>query len=127
MTNLSSAVGDVRRFVAGSRDQTAEQIQRLANVTQNLVDHKLDLENMLHVAPNAIANGYNIYNPDTGAHRRAVRVEQLLQSDAVLCDAIAAVDERHVGRDSETVRAEPRSRAATRSASTTCRSRSTRT
>ena len=26
----------------------------------------MDLENVLHVAPNAFANGYNIYNPDTG-------------------------------------------------------------
>ncbi len=67
LTDLSAAVGEVQRFVAGSRDQTAEQIQRLANVTQNLVDHKIDLENVLHVAPNAFANDYNIYNPDNGA------------------------------------------------------------
>ncbi len=32
-------------------------------MTQNLVDHKTDLENVLHVTPNAIANGYNIYDP----------------------------------------------------------------
>jgi len=30
----------VQRFIAGSRDQTSEQIARLANVTQNLVDHQ---------------------------------------------------------------------------------------
>ena len=58
----------MQRFIAGSRDQTAEQIQRLANVTQILVDNKMALENVLHVAPNALANAYNIYNPDTGEH-----------------------------------------------------------
>ena len=61
---LSSAVGDVQRFVAGSRDQTVEQLQRLTNVTQNLVDHKLDIENLIHAAPNALANAYDIYDPD---------------------------------------------------------------
>ena len=67
LTNLSSAVVDVQRFIAGSRNQTAEQLQRLSNVTKNLADNKLVVENLLHVAPNAIGNAYNIYNPDTRA------------------------------------------------------------
>ncbi|MBU9765928.1 MCE family protein [Mycobacterium sp. TNTM28] len=67
LTNLSVAVGEVQRFVAGTRDQTSEQVQRLANVTQTLVDNKMNIENLLHIAPNAFMNGYNIYNPDTGS------------------------------------------------------------
>jgi virulence factor Mce-like protein len=67
LTNLSEAVGETKRFIAGSRDQTAEQIQRLANVTQSLADNSMTLKNVLHVAPNAIGNGNNIYNPDTGS------------------------------------------------------------
>ena len=70
LTNLSTAVGEVQRFIAGSRDQTSEQIQRLADLTQILVDNNMALENVLHVTPNALANGYNIYNPDTGAIKR---------------------------------------------------------
>ncbi len=27
------------------------------------------VENVLHAAPNALVNGYNIYNPDTGGPR----------------------------------------------------------
>ena len=57
LTNLGTAVGEVERFIAGSRNQTAEQLQRLNNVTQNLVDNRAALENVLHVAPNAIASG----------------------------------------------------------------------
>ena len=71
LTNLSVAVGEMQRFVAGTRDQTAEQIQRLGSVTQILVDHRMDLENVLHIAPNAIANAYNIYDP--GRRRPAAR------------------------------------------------------
>jgi len=91
LTNLASAVGEVRRFVAGTRDQTVEQLQRLTNVTQNLVDNKLKLENVLHVAPNAIANGYNIYNPDSGTAVGAFAMSNFADPVSVVCSAIAAV------------------------------------
>lgn len=91
LTNLSTAVGDVQRFIAGSRDQTVEQLQHLTNVTQNLVDNKVKLENVLHVAPNAIANGYNIYNPDSGTAVGAFALSNFADPVAVVCSAIAAV------------------------------------
>jgi len=91
LTNLSSVVGDVQRFIAGTRDQTAEQLQRLNNVTQNLVDNRLKLENVLHVMPNAIANGYNIYSPDTGTAVGAFALANFADPVAVVCTAIAAV------------------------------------
>jgi phospholipid/cholesterol/gamma-HCH transport system substrate-binding protein len=67
LTDLSTAVGEVQRFIAETRDQTSEEIHRLANVTQNLVDHNMALKNILHVAPNAISNFYNDYDPGTGS------------------------------------------------------------
>ena len=91
LTNLGSAVTDVQRFIAGSRDQTAEQLQRLTNVTQNLVDNRTALENVLHVAPNAIANGYNIYNPDSGTAVGAFALSNFADPVSVVCSAIAAV------------------------------------
>ncbi|KUI32492.1 mammalian cell entry protein [Mycobacterium sp. IS-1742] len=66
LAGLSRAVTDVRRFVADSRDATAEQVLRLRNVTQTLVDHQDDLEQVLHVAPSALANSYNMMDPRTG-------------------------------------------------------------
>jgi virulence factor Mce-like protein len=91
LMNLSVAVGDVQRFIAGSRHQTAEQIQRLANVTQNLVDHETDLENILHAAPNAIANGYDIYNPDSGSFVGSFAFNNFSDPAQFLCGGIAAV------------------------------------
>lgn len=67
LTNLSTAVGDVQRFIAGSRDQTSQQIASLADVTQIIVDKHLALENVLHATPNSLANFYSDYNPDTGS------------------------------------------------------------
>ncbi len=92
LKHLSVAVVEVQRFVAGSRDQTAEQIERLGNVTQNLVDHKIDLENILHVAPNAFANGYNIYNPDAGTAVGQFVLNNFSNPVEFICGAIGAIE-----------------------------------
>ncbi|MGE2722131.1 MCE family protein [Mycolicibacterium celeriflavum] len=91
LTYLAEAVGEVQRFIAGSRDQTAEQIQRLGAVTQNLADNRLTLENVLHVAPNAIGNGYNIYNPDTGTMIGGFALANFANPVQLVCSAIGAV------------------------------------
>ncbi|MBX9638574.1 MAG: MCE family protein [Mycobacteriaceae bacterium] len=92
LTDLSSAVGEVQRFIAGSRDQTAEQITRLADLTQILVDNKMALQNVLHVAPNAIANAYNDYDPDVGNVRGGVGVQNLSNPTNAFCSQIGALE-----------------------------------
>jgi phospholipid/cholesterol/gamma-HCH transport system substrate-binding protein len=66
LTDLSSAVGEVQRFIAEVRDPTSEQIARLGDALQPLVDQHMALENILHGAPNALGNFFNDYNADTG-------------------------------------------------------------
>ncbi|WP_460359185.1 MCE family protein [Mycobacterium sp. ZZG] len=92
ITTLSEAVGEVRRFVEGSRNQTAEQVQRLAAVTQVLADDSMVLKNILHAAPNALVNGYNIYNPDTGGPRGSFAMNNFANPVTMICSAIAAVE-----------------------------------
>jgi hypothetical protein len=92
VTNLSSAITDVQRFIAGTRNQTTEQVQRLADVTQNLVDHRTDLENVLHVAPTAIANAYNIWNPDSGDVNGSFVLTNFSNPVQFICGAIGAVE-----------------------------------
>lgn len=92
LTNLSEAIGEVERFIAGSRDATAEQLQRLSNVTQNLVDNRVALENVLHVAPNAFGNGYNIYSPDTGSMVGGFAMANFANPMQVICSAIGAIE-----------------------------------
>jgi phospholipid/cholesterol/gamma-HCH transport system substrate-binding protein len=101
LTNLSSTVGEVQRFIAGSRNQTSEQVQRLANVTQNLVDHRIDIENVLHVSPNAFANGYNIYNPDTGDAVGGFVLNNFTSPLAFICSAIGAVENVTAGESAK--------------------------
>lgn len=91
LTNLSEAVTDVRRFVAGSRDATAEQVQRLRNVTQNLVDHQGDLEQVLHVAPSALANSYNMMDPRTGGASGVFVLNNFSDPTMFFCGMIGAL------------------------------------
>ncbi len=92
LTDLSVAVGEVQRFIAGSRDQTSESIQRLANVTQTVADHRTDLENVLHVGANAFANYYNFYNADTGDDVGAFVLNNFSSPVQFVCSAIGAIE-----------------------------------
>jgi phospholipid/cholesterol/gamma-HCH transport system substrate-binding protein len=91
LRDISDAVGIVQQFVAGTRNQTAEQIQRLANVTQTLADHRIDLENLLHSSPTAFANFYNMYNPDAGTVSGAFALQNFANPMQFICSAIGSV------------------------------------
>jgi phospholipid/cholesterol/gamma-HCH transport system substrate-binding protein len=92
LSSLSVAVNDIKRFVAGSRSQTSEQVARLANVTQILVDNKMTIENILHVSPSALANGYNNYNPMTGTFIGGFAFINFSNPVQLLCGAIGALE-----------------------------------
>ncbi|PRC43102.1 mammalian cell entry protein, partial [Mycobacterium sp. ITM-2017-0098] len=91
LTDLTFAIGEVQRFVAGSRDQTAEQIRSLGQVTQVLVDNRLALENVLHITPNAIANFENIYYPNGGSVTGAFSVSNFSNPVWFVCGLIGGV------------------------------------
>ncbi|KUI37675.1 mammalian cell entry protein [Mycobacterium sp. IS-1496] len=63
---LNQALVDVRDLLDESNDALIGQIGRLADFTQILTDHSEDIEQILHVTPNGLANFYNIYNPAQG-------------------------------------------------------------
>ena len=92
LSDLSVAVGEVHRFVAGTRDQASEQIRSLAAVTQNLADHRIDLENVLHIAPISFSNFYNIYNPDSGSNVGGFVLNNLSNPVGFVCAAIGAIE-----------------------------------
>lgn len=92
LDNLSTAVGEVQRFIAKTRNQTSEQVARLADVTENLAEHHLALENVLHVAPNAFANFYNAYNPDTRSFIGQFAFNFFANPVVFICGQIQAID-----------------------------------
>lgn len=91
LSNLSVAIGEVQRFVVGTRNATAEQVARLADVTQVLVDNKMSLENILHIAPNALANFENIYYPNGGAVSGAFSLVNFANPVYFFCGLIGGI------------------------------------
>jgi phospholipid/cholesterol/gamma-HCH transport system substrate-binding protein len=91
VSELSVAIGEVQRFVAGTRNQTVEQVQHLAAVTQVLVDHRTALENVLHITPNAIANFQNIYYPNGGSVSGAFSLSNFANPVFFLCGLIGGI------------------------------------
>jgi hypothetical protein len=64
----------------------------LADLTQILVDNKMALKNVLHVAPNALANGYNDYDPDVGNIRGGVGIQNFSNPTYAWCSQIGALE-----------------------------------
>lgn len=92
LTNLAEAIGPVQRFIAETRDPAAEQIARLADLTQVLVDQKMALENVLHITPNALANGYNDYSPDSGTVRGSFALNNFTNAQWAMCAQMGAIE-----------------------------------
>lgn len=92
LTNLADAVVTVQDFVGQTRDKASEQVQRLSAVTQTLVDRRTDLEQLLHVAPNAIANTYNMFDPQMGTPTGVFTLANLANPVQFLCGAVGAVE-----------------------------------
>lgn len=92
LSNVAEVVGEVERFVRMSRSQTAEQVQRLANVTQNVVEHQKDLEQILHVAPTAVANTLNMFDPRDGGVTGIFTFANISNPIQFICGAIGAIE-----------------------------------
>ncbi|KUI04792.1 MCE family protein [Mycobacterium sp. IS-3022] len=92
LTNVSEVVDDVQRFVKGSRGQTVEQVQRLTNVTQVLVDQQRDLEQLLHVGPTGIANTLNFFDPRDGGIVGTFAFANFANPMQLICGSIGAIE-----------------------------------
>jgi phospholipid/cholesterol/gamma-HCH transport system substrate-binding protein len=64
---LNKALGDVKGLLQDNNKALIEQVGKLADFTKILSDHSDDIEQILHITPNGLANFYNIYNPAQGS------------------------------------------------------------
>jgi phospholipid/cholesterol/gamma-HCH transport system substrate-binding protein len=63
---LNQALSDVRGFLRDNNDVLIGQVNKLTDFTKILSDQSDDIEQLLHVTPNGLANFYNIYDPAQG-------------------------------------------------------------
>lgn len=92
LTDLDVAMGDVQRFVTENRSALTEQVERLADATSVLVQKRPELEQVLHVAPNALANFNNIYTPRTGSLNGAIAAANGANPINMICGMIRGLE-----------------------------------
>lgn len=67
LSTLGMALTDIRDFLQDNNSALIGQIDKISQLTSLLTEHSEDLEQVLHIAPNGLANFYNIYDPAQGA------------------------------------------------------------
>ncbi|MFI9505979.1 MCE family protein [Nocardia sp. NPDC052566] len=90
LDNLDSAIVDVKRFLDGNGGELTEGVQRLAEVTQILVDKRPQLEQALHSGPTALQNFYQIYQPSTGSLTGVLVGQNFADAFSFLCGSVEA-------------------------------------
>jgi phospholipid/cholesterol/gamma-HCH transport system substrate-binding protein len=64
---LNQALSDIRGFLDENNETLIGSINKLTDFTSLLSNQSDDVEQVLHVLPNALANFYNIYDPAQGS------------------------------------------------------------
>jgi phospholipid/cholesterol/gamma-HCH transport system substrate-binding protein len=94
LSDIDNVTDQITTFVADNRDRLAHAVERLTEVTTTLNESRPELEQLLHVAPNAFANAINIYQPAQGALTGALAVTQFQNPVQFICGAIQAASQK---------------------------------
>lgn len=88
ISSVDAVLNQVTTFVGNNRDTLATSVSKLSSVTTALRQSQPDIEQLLHVGPNAFANFYNIYQPAQGTLTGALAVTQFQNPIQFICGAI---------------------------------------
>lgn len=91
LSSLDVAVGEVERFVRENRDGLRNSVESLADVTQVLANKRPEIEQVLHSAPTALANFFNIYQPANNALTATLAVSNFQNPINFICGGIAGL------------------------------------
>lgn len=87
---LDAVVGDIRTFVTDNRDALGTTADRLAAISTTLTASLDDIKQALHVAPNALQNLMNTYQPAQATMGGAYAFNNFADPITFLCGAIQA-------------------------------------
>jgi phospholipid/cholesterol/gamma-HCH transport system substrate-binding protein len=90
VSNTNAAVDDIQNFSAENRESLGTTSDKLASVSKALTDSLDDIKQALHVAPTALANFANIYQPAQGTLSGALAFNDFANPIDFLCGAIQA-------------------------------------
>ncbi|MFE3545937.1 MCE family protein [Nocardia sp. NPDC059177] len=101
LDSLDVALADVKRFLDGTGGELTEGVERLADVTQTLVDKRPEIEQVLHSAPTAMVNFYQLYKPAQGSLTGAVALNNSANPLSFLCGSIRALENNDSGKSAD--------------------------
>ncbi|WP_166462785.1 MCE family protein [Amycolatopsis acidicola] len=90
LSSLDVAAGDVTKFLQDNRGQLKDATSTLTDVVRNLSQQRPALEEALHVAPTAITNFYNVYDPLGGSYTGTAALTNLQNPAQFVCSGIGA-------------------------------------
>ena len=82
---LSQALRDVRGLLEDNNDALIGSVDKLTQLTSLLSNQSDDLEQVLHIAPNGLANFYNIYEPAQGTVAGVLSVPNFANPVQFIC------------------------------------------
>ncbi|CDQ42497.1 MULTISPECIES: MCE family protein [Mycolicibacterium] len=85
---LNTALASVKNFLQENNSVISGQVRKLTDFTSLLTEHSEDIEQVLHVAPNGLANFYNIYNPAQGSIGAILSLPNLANPVQFLCAGV---------------------------------------
>lgn len=88
--DLNDVVGDVTAFVAENRESLGTTSDKLASVSNALVESLDDVKQLLHIAPTTFQNFLNIYQPAQGTLTGALGFNNLANPLQFICGAVMA-------------------------------------
>jgi phospholipid/cholesterol/gamma-HCH transport system substrate-binding protein len=90
VTNLNQVAGDLTDFVADNREALGTTSDKLASVSQALVESIPDVKQLLHAGPTAFQNFLNIYQPSQGAFTGILALNNFANPIQFICGAVQA-------------------------------------
>ncbi|GAA5056042.1 MCE family protein [Nocardia callitridis] len=93
LAGLDDALGQVTRFVADNRDRVGTTADGLATVAGDLARQRDGIAQILHVAPTALGNLQNIYQPAHNSVVSALALSNFANPVNFVCSAIAAAEQ----------------------------------
>lgn len=88
--DLNTAIDDVTTFVVDHRETLGTTVDKLASVTDAVVESLPDIKQSLHVAPNGAANLANAYQPAQATLTGALALNNFANPIDLICSAVQA-------------------------------------
>jgi phospholipid/cholesterol/gamma-HCH transport system substrate-binding protein len=82
---LNQALSDIRGFLNEHNETLIASVNKLTDFTSLLSNQSDDIEQLLHVLPNAMANFYNIYNPAQGTANGLLSLPEFTNPVQFIC------------------------------------------